>query len=324
MMEKKVTIGVVLFGTKYLDKSLTTLTNQDYPNIEFIFRDQEEGVHTAAEYIKSHLPEVAKKITLHKGKNLWHGGGHNAIIREMTGDYYFCCSNDMLYPSDFVSKIVKSLTSHPDHSFATCKIMHWDFENNKKTHYIDSFGIGMTPYHHFYDIGQGEGDKGQYDKLKEPWGTSGALSIFSKKALESIKFRTENRDTTTENDTTHDHDNTTENDTTENDNTTHDHDQYFDERMHYKNDVDLSYRLRLAGQKPLLIHDTKVYHDRQAAKDSKKSYFAIKSSFIGERILMKKIPRNTLTLKVRIKTAIYHTLKTAYRLITHPSLIKYL
>jgi GT2 family glycosyltransferase len=102
--QKKVTVGVILFGTKYLEDSLKSLVNQDYENTEYIFKDQEDSVHSAYEYIKNNLPDVFQKAKIIKGKNLYHSGGHNEIINQMSGDYYFCCSNDMLYPKNFISK----------------------------------------------------------------------------------------------------------------------------------------------------------------------------------------------------------------------------
>ncbi len=291
---KKITIGLVLFGTKYLNESLPSLVNQNYPNIEYIFRDHEEGKYSAYEYIKNFLPEIFKKVKIIKGKNLYHSGGHNAIINEMNGEYYFCCSNDMLYPNDFVSKMVEGLAKNQEFSFATCKIMKWDYAHGEKTNIIDSFGIGATQYHHFYDIGQGEEDKGQYNNLREIWGVSGALCVFTKKALEGIKFYNEETK----------------------------HLEYFDELIHYKNDVDLSYRLRWAGEKALLIKNVGVYHDRQTEKSINKPFFIKQSSFLGERILMEKNFSNKLPLKVRIKTKIYHFLKTAFLLTTTPALFK--
>lgn len=312
---KKVTIGLILFGTKYLKKSLPTLVNQDYQNIEFVFRDQEKDKWSAYELIKKELPEIAQKVKLSKEDNLFHSGGHNAIINEMDGDLYFCCSNDMLYPSDFVSKMVKAMEENPDCSFATPKILRWDYENDAKTSQIDSLGLGKTAWHHFYDIGQGEEDH-QYKG--EIWGTSGAMSVFSKKALESVKFVPSDGEP-----------------------------EYFDNFIHYKNDVDLSYRLRIAGNKPLLVQDVVVYHDRQAAKDSKKSLWVKQSSFFGEKVLMAKnfpsggrgvMGRRDMRaarelngvsrlwggygLWGRILTRIYHFLKTGFLLITTPQLFK--
>lgn len=283
---KKVTIGLVLFGTKYLKETLPTLIDQDYENVEFVFRDQEEGKWSASKLIEQDLPEIYKKAKIIQGKNLWHSGGHNAIINKMKGEYYFCCSNDMLYPRDFVSKIIKKMEEKPRFSFATCKIKRWDYKNKLKTNFIDSLGIGIKERHHFYDIGHGEDDKGQYDEMIEVFGVSGALSIFTKKALRSIKYK----------------------------------DEYFDALMHYKDDVDLSYRLRWAGNKALLIHDVTVFHDRQVDEKKRKPLWVKKSSFLGEKILMKKNFSDQFPFKIKLKTKIYHFFKTAFLLKRNPRL----
>lgn len=277
---KKITVGLVLFGTKYLKETLPTLIDQDYPDIEFIFLDQEEGKWSASKLIEQELQEVQKKAKIIQGKNLWHSGGHNAIINKMEGEYYFCCSNDMLYPPDFVSSAVRKMEENSQFSFATCKIKRWDYENKLKTNFIDSLGIGIKPWHHFYDIGHGKEDRGQYDEMIEVFGTSGALSIFSNKALRSIKYK----------------------------------DEYFDSLLHYKNDVDLSYRLRWAGNRAMLIHDVTVFHDRQVNKDKKKDLWIKQSSFFGEKVLMKKNFSNDFSRWIKIQTRIYHFLKTAFLL----------
>lgn len=288
---KKVTIGLILFGTKYLKESLPSLLAQDYENIEFIFRDQEKDKWTAYELIKNEMPEIFEKVKISKEDNLFHSGGHNAIINEMSGELYFCCSNDMLYPRDFVSKMVKALEENPDCTFATPKILRWDYENSVKTDFIDSLGLGITAWHHFYDIGQGEKD---HKFEGEIFGTSGAMSVFTKEALESVKYQSPEGEP-----------------------------EYFDNFIHYKNDVDLSYRLRLAGNKPLLVQEAVVYHDRQAAKNSKKSLWVKQSSFFGEKLLMAKnyFPGD-FSLKDRILTALYHFAKTTFLLITTPQLFK--
>ena len=184
---KKVTIGVILFGTKYLEKSLPSLIKQDYKNIEYIFIDQEEGKHSAYEFIKEKLPEVYKTANVQKGENIYHSGGHNKIINQMSGDIYICASNDMLYPADMVSKIMGSFEKNKGYSVIFPKSMRWMYgEENEKSNIIDTCGIGLTKNHRFFDIGQNEEDKGQYDNQIDIFGVSGSLFAIKKKALKDI------------------------------------------------------------------------------------------------------------------------------------------
>ena len=288
---KKVTVGIVLFGKKYLEKSIPSILDQDYPNIEFIFRDQEEGKYSAYKFLQENIPEAFNKAKITKGKNIFHSGGHNKIINEMSDDseIYFCCSNDMLYEPDAISKIVQALEEEgKEYSFATGKSLVWDYENNEKTSLIDSTGLGMKFYHHFYDIGNGQDDEGQFNDQKDIFGVSGAFFGITKHALEIIKYE----------------------------------DEYFDELIHYKNDVDLSYRLRWAGQNALFVPESVVYHDRTLAKNTKKTPWMKASSFFGEKVLMKKNYSSKYSLYIRCKTRFHHFLKTCFLLITNPKLIK--
>jgi len=293
---KKVTVGVILFGEKYLNKSIKSLLNQDYQNIDFVFRDQEEGKYSAFEWLSKNMPEAFKKADIKKEKNLWHSGGHNKIINNMTDDIYICASYDMLYPKDMVSKIVKSAEENKDATVFTAKLMRWDFENDKKTNFIDSLGIGITDYHYLYDFGQGEKDIGQYDDMNDIFGVTGAFFAITKKGLESIRYK----------------------------------DEYFDKNLHYRNDCDLSYRLRWAGNKIQIIHDLKLYHDRQVANNGQslklrqaaKALWVKESSYLGDRIIMMKNYSKKYPIKVRVKTFLYHFLKRAYLLTTTPELFK--
>jgi GT2 family glycosyltransferase len=242
MAKPLVTIGLVLYkGEKYLKLALESLMAQDYPNVEYLFRDQgPEGEATA--FIRTQLPDIFAKIKIEKGENLMHGGGHNALMRQMKGDYYLCCSNDMLYPPDLVSKLVAEMEKPENQAVgsATPKLMFWDFEKaincdleGSKTNRIDSFGIAISHAHRFSEIGAGEEDLGRYDHQTSIFGSSGALSFYRKKALNDVAYINSNGST-----------------------------EYYDSLLHYKNDCDLSYRLQWAGWKSLFLSMAKVWHDR--------------------------------------------------------------
>jgi len=312
----KVTIGLVLHkNEKYLKPCLTSLLEQDYPYIEFLIRDQSPKAE-AYEYIKKELPDVFDRINITKGKNLYHSGGHNELIRKMIrhgGDYYFCCSVDMLYPRNFVSSAVRELEKPENKKFgsATCKLMKWDFSlmhpdypNIDKTNRIDSCGLGITKSHYFYDVGQGETDKGQYNHKKHIFGASGALVIYRKEALKDAAFKKE----------------------------------YFDELIHYKNDVDLAYRLQWAGWPCLFIPEVKVYHDRLATTpySSKnrfirmikarktKSKWIKENSFLGHQIVLIKNYSKGFSFKTKFLTTFRQWGILLFTMMFEPYLLKQL
>lgn len=312
----KVTVGVVLHNINpHLKDCLTSLINQDYPDVEFTMRDQSPKGE-AYEFIKKELPDVYDITRIDKGENLWHSGGHNALIRKMEGDYYFCCSNDMLYPPNFVSDIVKEMEKHENKKFgsATCKLMVWDFVLRSedypeidRTFLIDSCGIGIKKTQFFYDIGQGEEDRHQYDHKKYIFGPSGALAVYRKQALDDIGYKNGFGDI-----------------------------EYFDELLHYKNDVDISYRLQWAGWPCLFLPEVKVYHDRQVTNLTKSRFSIIKrlknrkqksnwikeNSFFGQQIVLMKNYSKSFSLYTRFLSSAYQLAMMAYNLIFEPNLLK--
>ncbi|MCI0471843.1 MAG: glycosyltransferase, partial [Candidatus Aminicenantes bacterium] len=197
MEYRKVTVGLVLHMVNpHLKDCLESLVEQDYPYTEFMIRDQSPDGE-AYEFIRKNLPDVYDRVHIEKGENLWHSGGHNALIRQMTGDYYVCASNDMLYPPDFISGVIKEMEKHENRKCgsATVKLMVWDFPLRHpdhpeidKTTTIDSCGLGIRKNHFFYDIGQGKEDRYQYDHKKHIFGASGALAIYRKEALEDVAY----------------------------------------------------------------------------------------------------------------------------------------
>jgi GT2 family glycosyltransferase len=275
--QHKVTIGLILLRNEhYLKLSLGSLAAQDYPNLEILVRDQSPNGE-AYDYVQKEMPEVFAKITLSKGENLMHSGGHNALIRKMTGEWYFCASNDMWYPKDFVSKMVTELQKPEYSTFgsASPKLLRWDFkfaENDleaSKTKAIDSVGLGLTKCHKFIDVGQGEEDKGQYDSRTSIFGTSAAAGLYRKSALEDVAW------------TNHvARERNVASGKVEK--------EYFDETLHYKNDVDLAYRLQWAGHKCLFIPLAQVWHDRQASGHSAKSAWAKGNSYFGQLVTVSK------------------------------------
>jgi len=306
-----VTIGLVLHkNEEYLKPCLEGLLNQDYPNIEFLMRDQSPGGE-AIEYIQHNLPDVFRAVKIERGPNLWHSGGHNRLIRRMNGQYYITASVDMSYPADFVSQAIGTLEEPENRHYgsATVKLMRWDFANQAETDFIDSCGIGITRSHHFYDIGQGEEDKGQYDEMRDIFGPSGALSIFRKNALQDVAYP--NNAGLPE---------------------------YYDSLLHYKNDVDLAYRLQWAGHRSLFIPQAKVYHDRQAGNFEQspfrlmrilkgrkgKSDFVRENSFFGQQAVLYKDYLPEFSAGVRFKTSLANNLTKLYCRLREPELLKQL
>jgi GT2 family glycosyltransferase len=261
-----VSIGIVLFhGEKYLPFSLSSLFQQSYQNIEFLIRDQSTNGE-ATEYIQNNIFSLPKNISFKTGENLLHSGGHNTLMRKMKGEYYVCASYDAVYDKNAIQYLVQILEENKDFSVAVPKLFHWDFAkvlNGKlqasKTDILDSAGMIVQKNHEAYDKGYGEADHGRYSVTKEVFGASGAFFMIRKTALQKIAFKNDQQKT-----------------------------EYFDELLHYKDDVDLFYRLRVAGEKCLFVPSAHAWHDRQISSIKKKNDFGKANSLFGHFVFLRK------------------------------------
>jgi len=318
----KITIGIVLYkGEKYLKKCISSLLNQSYKNFELLLRDQGPE-HEALAYIEKNYPEILadSRVKIFRGENLWHSGGHNKLIGEMSEDSeaYVCASNDMLYEENFLEILVNNIQKKTEFSVFVPKLKRWNFsssntspEISEKTNFLDSCGILVKKNHNFIDRGQGERDKNQY-QTGEIFGGSGALFLIKKIALSEIST------------------------------------PVFDEEIHYKNDVDLAYRLQWAGFKTLFVAESVAYHDRQVGENSlkksrnffekiykfinffknqqSKSLWVQESSFYGQKtVLEKNFWGRGFPFFVQCRVFFYMMMSSVFLLCTRPKvLLQYL
>lgn len=291
----KITIGIVLYGTKYLTESLPSLLAQSFREFELLLIDQEENLWSATKLIESKLPELQKdpRVKIFQGQNRWHSGGQNFLIRKSKAPLYIVASNDMFYPENFLQQVWQTAKQQKQISIFAPKIWYWDFPHKVKTRILDSTGLIITRKQKILDRGQGEFDQGQYDKQSEIFGANGACAIFRKTILEKIRFRAE----------------------------------FFDELLHYKNDCELAYRLCWAGAKALFAPAITCWHDRQFPENSFRERFQIPralrlNSFFGHRVLLLKNFSPKFSWRIKFAKSFYELQKILWLICCEPFLLK--
>lgn len=166
--------------------------------------------------------------------NIGFGSAYNYLLakaEKMKADYFLIINPDIVIEKKAIYNLLKTLKSNPELVAVSPKIKRWDFINFKKTNQIDSCGLTLKPGLKFYDLGQGEEDRGQYDKF-DIIAPGGAAGLFRLNLLKKIKEK----------------------------------DAYFDpEFFMYKEDCDLAYRLQMKGLASKLVPSAILYHDRTAA-----------------------------------------------------------
>ncbi|MDA3840514.1 MAG: glycosyltransferase family 2 protein [Patescibacteria group bacterium] len=315
----KIVLGGILYDSKdgkyktskYLETFLDSVLSQDYQNISLVFVDNSsEEENENKRIIQEKYPEAE---IIFAGSNLGFAKGNNLAIRRALkdkADYFLALNIDMILEPNFVSEMVNVMIKNPQAASATGKIRRWDFlnrdsETKGKTNYIDSAGIEATKEHRFIDRGQGEIDHGQYDREEEIFGPSGAAGIYKMESLEDVAFVNEENKK-----------------------------EYFDELMFmYKEDVDLAYRLQLAGYKSIYTPLAVVHHDRSLSRVGKGIIGIVRGrlgrkkqyrewSWLNHHIILQKVAGLNYSKDTKMKTRWFGFKSLVYTLIAEPYLLK--
>ena len=157
--------------------------------------------------------------------------------KKLGAEYFLVINPDTILELEAIKNFVEVMEKDKTLGSASPKVLKWDFSEDKKTDIVDTCGIRLKTGLRFIDLGQGEKDRGQYDKT-EILGPSGAAGIYRMSALDKVKSPQPPLSRGSGG-------------------------QYFDELMFmYKEDCDLAYRLNLAGFKAKLAPEAIIYHNR--------------------------------------------------------------
>lgn len=301
MLEKngKIWVGFIAYGEstlKYLPFFLNSLASQIGVELKVVAVDNTETDTANLEYLKTR-PEIE---VISSGKNLGFGKAYNLMIKRAVAsgaDYFFVVNPDIVLEQNAISALAKRLSTDEKLGSVCPKLKRWDFEQDQKTDYIDSCGIVLKPALQFFDLGQGEPDKGQHDAA-EILGPSGAAALFRLSALDNVK----------------------------------EGEQYFDEHFFmYKEDCDLDMRLSLGGYRSLLVPEAVGYHDRTAFGYGEGAIARIRSrraksrrvkswSFVNQQLLYCKYWR-LLDLASKMRLARQQCALLAYIAVLEPYLL---
>lgn len=234
------------------------------------------------------------------GGNVGYGASYNFILKNFPDhEFYFVTTSDVLLSLEGFKELYQKMQKDSELMMASGKLYFWDFPHLKTTDQIDTLGIWALRKHHFYDLGQGEKDQGQYDaRLPEIFGISGASFLIRTEVIPKLHGAK---------------------------------DILFDPGMWmYKEDIDLSYRLRWLGEKLQIWPVVLGWHARTVANTKGQNALALHSVYGGKRAYAKvhsyknhwRLLKNHFTWRYGIFTilslAFYELMKGFYLLFTHP------
>lgn len=217
---------------------MASLLNQgDY--VKEIFFIDNASADTSVAFILQHYPSVR---VIANTENLGYARAANQGISQSQGEFIMVMNSDIILEPDYLEILMKRLEKDQKIGAIIGKLLHYDFEKNKKTNIIDSTGLLLLRNHRCVDRGQGEEDRGQYDEAGAVFGVTGACPLYRRQALEDCKIFGE----------------------------------YFDEDFFmYKEDVDLSCRLNLFGWKSWYEPTALASHGRGTGVLKRDTFFEI-------------------------------------------------
>lgn len=133
----------------------------------------------------------------------------NRGVKQTTGELVLSLNPDVFVKKGFLSEMVKAIHQDERVGIVSAKLLRFDDPT-----ILDSTGLFINRYRRPYDRGQGEIDKGQYDKSLQVFGACGAAALYRRAMLVDIAVD----------------------------------DEYFDEDFFtYYEDADLAWRAQLRG-----------------------------------------------------------------------------
>lgn len=208
-------------GKNYLQQFLPSVLATTYTNYKVVVADN-ASTDGSIEFLRQTFPEV-ELLALHK--NLGFAGGYNEALKKVDADYFVLLNSDVEVTPGWLSPIIHLLESSPSHAACQPKIL--SYKNKTLFEYagacggwLDAFGYPLARGR-IFDIC--EEDKGQYNTTEEVfWATGAAMVIRANVFHEMQGF-----------------------------------DEYF---FAHQEEIDLCWRIQLAGYKIFCCPASEVYH----------------------------------------------------------------
>ncbi len=244
MSKPRISINlVVLNGATYLSRCLESIEKQTIPpeNIEINILDNgstDSTIPTLEKWVSDSTRFY--KVDFTKGsKNLGMWGGQEELLKQTESDFVVFLSVDVILAPNFIAEAVHHLEKNPTRGGLQGKIYQYRAGGELTKNRIDTCGFTISRSRRIGNIGHGEEDAGQFDQPREIFGVEGAVPVFRTEALRSIRVAEEIAD----------------------------HDLFW-----YAEDLDVAWRMRLAGWSQHYVPSLIAWHDRQTTKRTRSTF----------------------------------------------------
>jgi GT2 family glycosyltransferase len=208
-------------GKHYLQQFLPSVLATQYSNYKIVIADNCSGDDSVA-FIKTHYPSIE---LIQLKKNFGFAKGYNEALKEVAADYYLLLNSDVEITPGWLTPMVELLERDID--YAACQPKLLSYKNKHLFEYAGAAGGWLDAYGYPFARGRifdiCEEDRGQYDTAAEVFWASGAALLIRSNVFHKVKG----------------------------------FDEYF---FAHQEEIDLCWRLQLAGYKIFCCPQSVVYH----------------------------------------------------------------
>ena len=208
-------------GKDYLRQFLPSILATSYPNYKVVVADN-ASTDDSIQYLRENFPKV-ERILL--GQNFGFAKGYNEALKKINGDYYALVNSDVEVTPGWLGPVIKLLEK--DEEFAVCQPKLLSYHNRHLFEYAGGAGGWFDLFGYPFARGRifesTEEDKGQYDHTEEVFWASGAAMVIRNKIYHQLNG----------------------------------FDEYF---FAHQEEIDLCWRIKLAGYKIFCCPSSVVYH----------------------------------------------------------------
>jgi GT2 family glycosyltransferase len=265
---------------EYLGSCLAALLAQELPLDEIILVDNGSS-DGSADWTAANYPGVQ---VLRNSENLGFAAANNQGIAASSGHYALLVNTDAILEPGFVAVLVRALEADRGLGWASGKLLKLrdgERPGERRPAILDSTGEVIYRTRRALNRGDGEVDRGQYERREEVFGASAAAAIYRRAMLEDIRLG----------------------------------EDYFDaDYFAYLEDCDLNWRAQLRGWRCLydpaaMAHHVRQHPARRSVRIRRRAHFNRYLNLIKNETALNLV----LALPHLAVYEAFHTLKTLVR-----------
>lgn len=246
-------------GKHHLQQFLPSVLATSYVNAKVIVADNASSDDSVS-FLQTHFPSVG---ILRLTENFGFAKGYNEALKSVIADYYVLLNSDVEVTPRWLEPMVELLES--DRSYAACQPKLLAFAHKSQFEYAGAAGGWLDAYG--YPFGRGrvfdvcEVDKGQYNDVAQVFWASGAALMIRSSVFHELKG----------------------------------FDNFF---FAHQEEIDLCWRIQLAGYKVFCCPESVVYHlggGTLPKGASRKTFLNFRNNLV---MLYKNLPRSEKWWKI--------------------------